>query len=239
MKIDLHTHTVASGHAFGTVRENVKKASENGIKLLAITDHGPALLGAPREVYFRCGDRMPKIIDGVRVLFGVEANIINEYGDLDLSDEVLKKLDVVMAGLHSGCGYEDQGIEKNTEVLIKAMDNPYLKMISHPYSPKIKVDIEKITKAAIKNNIVLELNASYFFAEKINNKYIWNNIKKMVQILKENNQRILINSDAHSPFEIGEFKNVKDKFEELGINDNDILNNSEEEVLKLFNVNSY
>ena len=78
MKIDLHTHTIASGHAFGTLFENVKEAKSKGIELLAVTDHGPTLPGSAPRTYFMCGDRIPKVIEGVRVLFGVEANIINE-----------------------------------------------------------------------------------------------------------------------------------------------------------------
>ncbi len=112
MKTDLHTHTVLSGHAFGTVQESAGAAKRKGISLLAITDHGPAMLGSACEIYFKCGDRVPKVIEGVRILFGVEANIINENRDLDLPEKVLKKLDLVMAGFHQDVGYNDQGIEK-------------------------------------------------------------------------------------------------------------------------------
>ena len=238
MKIDLHTHTVLSGHAFGTVQENARAAKKKNISLLAITDHGPALLGAACEIYFSCGDRIPKIINGVRVLFGVEANIINENGDLDLSDKVLKKLDLVIAGFHKEVGYNDQGIDKNTEVLIRAMENKYVKIISHPYAAGIAVDMEKITYAAIKHNVLLELNASYFFTGKINNEKVWSGIKIMVKILKDNGKKILINSDAHNPSEIGEFNEVILKFKELGIDKKDILNYNKKEVLDFLNINN-
>ncbi len=236
MKIDLHTHTVLSGHAFGTVQENARIAKRKGISLLATTDHGPALLGSACETYFKCGDRIPKIINGVRVLFGVEANIIKENGDLDLPDRVLKKLDLVIVGLHKEVGYNDQGIDKNTEVLIKAMENQYVKIVSHPYGVSIPVDIDKVTHAAIKNNVLLELNASYFFTGKINNEVVWSGIKTMIKILKDNGKKILINSDAHSPSEVGRFEEVIAKFKELGINKKDILNYDKEEVLNLLNI---
>ena len=236
MKVDLHTHTVASGHAFGTLLENVREAKTKGIELLAVTDHGPAGIGAPRDVYFKVGFRLPKYIEGVRVLFGIEANIIDTEGHLDLSDEVLKKLDVVMLGFHKDCGYLDQGIEKNTEVFIKALDNPYVKAVSHPYGDQVVIDIEKFTHAAISKNILLELNASFFTPKKINDEEIWNRIKTMVRILKENNQKMIINSDAHTPYEIGEFDLVVDKFKELGITESDLLNNDPEAVLKFFNL---
>lgn len=236
MKIDLHIHTVASGHAFGTVWENAKEAKANGLEMIAITDHGPAMAGAASELYFRCGKRMPRIIEGVKVLFGIEANVINDNGDLDLSDSILKKLDFVMIGLHENCGYIDQGIEINTEVLIKAMSNPCVKMISHPYASQIKIDIEKITKAAIEKNILLEINASYFRENKLANEEMWNKLKTMVKIFKTNNIKMIINSDAHTPYEIGQFDDVTAKFDELGISNDDLLNNDPDAVLKFFNV---
>lgn len=141
-----------------------------------------------------------------------------------------------MAGLHEDCGYSDQGVEKNTEVLIKTMSNPYVKMISHPYASQIKVDIEKITKTAIEKNILLEINASYFRKSKLENEDMWSKLKTMVNIFKANNKKMIINSDSHSPFEIGRFDNVIAKFDELGINNDDLLNNDPDAILKFFNI---
>ncbi len=235
MKVDLHTHTVASQHAFGTFLENAKEAKNNGIELLGITDHGPSGPGAPHEVYFKMRKRIPKI-EGIKILFGVEANVINDEGKLDLPEKILERLDYVMVGLHKNCGYIDQGVEKNTEVLIKAMQNPYVKMISHPYSNMIKIDIEKITKEAIKRDILLEINASCFLKHRVDKEEM-SKLKIMIKILKDNNQKMIINSDAHSPHEVGDFDNVIAKFDELGINEDDLLNNDPQAVLKFFNIN--
>lgn len=236
MKVDLHTHTVASGHAFGTVWENAKAAKEAGVELLAITDHGPGMSGATVEVYFQCGNRMPRVIEGVTILFGVEANVINDNGDIDLSEKILKRLDFVTVGLHEDCGYVDQGVEKNTEALIKAMNNPYVKMISHPYAPTIKIDIEKVTQAAIEKNILLEINASYFREKKASNVEMWAKLKTMVGMFKAAGKKMIINSDAHSPFEIGQFGEVVARFDELGISEDDLLNNDVQAVLKILDV---
>jgi len=233
MKTDLHTHTIASGHAFGTVQENAKAAKDKGISLLAITDHGPSIAGSAREIYFGCGNRLPKTIEGVRVLFGVETSIINEAGDLDLPDSTLSWLDFVIAGLHYDCGYDDLGVERNTETLIKAMQNKYVKVISHPYGRELKVDMEKVTRAAIDNNVLLELNASYFYMNRIDSQEVWDGIQTMVRILKDNGQKILINSDAHSPYEVGRFEEVISQFPRLGLSHDDILNYDPEAALKL------
>ncbi len=236
MKIDLHTHTVASGHAHSTIQEMAKSASEKGVEVLAITDHGPAMPGAPVVSNFYCADRIPKFIDSVRILFGVEANIINSDGEIDLPERVMNKLDFVMAGFHLKCGYEDLGVEENTEVMIKTMKNKYVKIISHPYLHKMEVDIEKIALASIEHNVILELNASVFYLNTIENNLVYDDIKKMVKILKNNGSKILINSDAHSSFEVGKFDAVLNRLDELGLEKSDLMNNDVDYIYEFLNI---
>src|SRR5512143_2863595 len=97
---DMHTHTVASGHAYSTVNELARAARDRGLKALALTDHGPALPGGPHLYHFGAMRFIPPWIDGVRILRGVEANIIGPDGTLDMPDSYLDKLEFVMAGLH-------------------------------------------------------------------------------------------------------------------------------------------
>lgn len=237
MKTDLHTHTVASGHAFGTVLENAKAAKAKGIELIACTDHGPSVQGTSQEIYFRCFDRLPREFEGVKILFGVEANVMDNEGHLDLPDSVLKNLDVVIVGLHMvEGGYVNQGIEKNTEVLIKVMDNPYVKMISHPYWSIFEVDMVRVTEAAIAKNILLEINAAFFFIGHRLDEHTLDKMRTMIKILKDHGQKIIINSDAHNPYEVGRFEEVIARFEELGLNNDDILNNDLPAVLKFFGI---
>ena len=235
MKTDLHTHTIASGHAFGTIFENAKEAKKNGLKVLAITDHGPAIKNAPFPGYFNVGYRAPKEIDGVRILFGVEANIINNEGQLDLPDEILKKLDVVLAGLHFGV-FVDRGVEKNTEVLIKAMDNPYVKIISHPYSRVARVDMAKVVQAAIEKNILLEVNASYICSNELDDPKTLEELKIMIKLLKAKNQKLLMNSDAHNPYEVGRFEEALEKLKDIGVTKADFLNTDPKAVLEFLNI---
>ena len=93
--------------------------------------------------------------------------------------------------------------------------------------------MEKVTQAAIANNVLLELNASYFYANRIDGPETWQRIQTMVRILKENGQKILINSDAHSPYEVGRFEEVISRFPDLGLSHEDILNYDPDEVLRL------
>jgi putative hydrolase len=220
-KIDLHMHTIASGHAFSTLNEMAREAANKKLEMIAITDHGPTTPGAPIDTYFRCGDRFPEILYGVHILFGTEANILNTKGELDLPEFILQKLDIVIAGFHD---FEDLGIDKNTEAMIGAIKNPYVNIISHPYSSKIEVDIKKVSKIAMENNVLLEINASFFYKKrKANDRNAHNKIKKMVTIFKKHNKKLILTSDAHSASEIKKFDEVIEKFPELGLSENDFL----------------
>ena len=145
----------------------------------------------------------------------------------------MKRLDVVIAGFHD---FNDRGVDGNTQAMINAMKNPYVKMISHPYISKTKVDIEKIALAAVEHNVLLEINASFFYKNKIEDKEVWEKIKRMVKILKQHNKKMIINSDAHSAFEIGKFDEVKDKFPELNLLESDLLNNDIEGIFEFFGI---
>ena len=90
---DLHTHTIASGHAYATIEEMARSASQKGIEYLGITDHGPSLTAAPNELYFKCALLCPPEICGVNVVFGCEANIIDYDGTIDLSEDTQRRLD--------------------------------------------------------------------------------------------------------------------------------------------------
>ncbi|MGI6120647.1 MAG: PHP domain-containing protein, partial [Desulfosporosinus sp.] len=83
IKVDLHTHTVASGHAYSTISENAQAALRKGIKLLGMTDHGPSMPGTPHLYHFGNLSILPEELYGVRILPGVEANITNHEGELD------------------------------------------------------------------------------------------------------------------------------------------------------------
>lgn len=100
-EFDIHTHTIASGHAStATITDMVKAATANNLKLLGISDHGPATLGGGRSSYFRNLTYAPKTRLGMEMLYGAEVNILDEQGHLDLEDSILSKLDYVIASIH-------------------------------------------------------------------------------------------------------------------------------------------
>ena len=105
MKIlaDTHTHTIASGHAYSTADENARQAAEQGLRLLALTDHAPAMQNTTCHAYFANLHVIPEELRGVRILRGVELNILDYNGSVDLDEKTLSRLDIAIASLHLPC----------------------------------------------------------------------------------------------------------------------------------------
>lgn len=236
IKADLHTHTVLSGHSFSTVIENATEAAKKGIAILGITDHGPAIRGAADEIYFHAVKHVPKSIGKVQILFGVEANIIDIEGRLDISDNVLEKLGIVIAGLHIEAGYRDIGRAENTKAVIAAIKNPLVDIISHPYCCDYNLDIEKIAEAASEHKKLLEINSSYFY-KKINDfDKTLDRISRMVKVIKQYKWKVAVNSDAHIALSVGRFDELIRYFSKIGLEEKDIINCNVRAVKKYFNI---
>ena len=97
---DLHTHTIASTHAYSTVTEMVQAAAAKGLYALAITDHARTMPGAPREWYFSSLYELPLHYRGVMTLAGIEANVLDFEGHIDLEKKDGERLDWVVASIH-------------------------------------------------------------------------------------------------------------------------------------------
>ena len=82
--LDLHTHTIVSGHAYNTLYEMIHAASAKGLKLLGVTEHAPRIPGACHPFYFLNFKVIPRQIHGIRLLMGCELNIIDYEGNIDL-----------------------------------------------------------------------------------------------------------------------------------------------------------
>lgn len=234
LKIDLHTHTIHSGHAYATFYEMLEQASKNGMKMIAVTEHGPSMHGAISKFHFGMGTRAPKDYKGVKVLWGCEANIIDTKGNIDLDKDAIETLDVLLATVHTGTEYKDKGKKANTEAIIKCFKKNHIHIFSHPEALWYDYDFEKVCEAACKNNVLLELNmASLRRLKRKNDKHSLNMLKKMVQIAKKHNKKIILNSDAHFLHEVGDDKILKEYWNELGLSYDIIINNYPKELMKI------
>ena len=115
---DLHTHTLASTHAYSTITENCRSAAERGIKVVAMTDHWGEMPDSPHIWHFDNLRILPRHICGVTVLKGVEANILNNDGELDMPRRTLENLEWVVASMHRQV-YEPSTPENHTRAYLK------------------------------------------------------------------------------------------------------------------------
>jgi putative hydrolase len=237
LKIDLHLHTVASGHAQSTVLEYVNQAKKLKMKVIGISDHGPGNTETiVSEIYFMTLKRLPKKIGSLRLLRGIEANIINKNGDIDINDSVIKGLDYVMANFHKNTNYHDQGKNLNTEVMIKTIRSGKVNIISHPFLNKLfPLDLKKISEEACRNNVLLELNLSAL-AKSRKEDYILPNVRIMLGVVKKFKKKVIIGSDSHNIWELADDSYLQAVKKKISLTDNLAINNYPRELFKLLKI---
>ncbi|MGM9535717.1 MAG: phosphatase [Intestinibacter sp.] len=233
--VDMHTHTVASGHAYSTINENVQFAKQHGIKILGMSDHGPNMLGGPELYFFNNLKVIPKEIDGVRVLKGMEANILDTEGNLDrLDPRALPGLDYLIASLHTIC-MKPSTKEDNTNAILNAMDKEKVKIIGHPDDGRYPLDYEPIVKKAKEKNILLEVNNSSLSPNTFR-KGARENIKTYLELCKKYGVRIIMGTDAHICYDIGVFKYAEEVIEEANFPKELVINYWEDQIKEFFNI---
>jgi len=193
---DLHAHTKATdGH--DSLEAMARAAQALGLSYLAITEHSRRLAMAhgldPRRLAEQCDaiDRLNETRDGIVLLKGIEVDIL-EDGSLDLPDSSLKQLDLVVAAVHSRF---ELTRARQTERILRAMDNPYFTLLAHPTGRMIEerapydVDMLRIIRHAKQRGCFLELNAH---PERLDL------LDTHCRMAREEGVLVAINSDAHS-----------------------------------------
>lgn len=231
--IDLHTHALASGHAYSTVKENIEYAKINGLKYYGLSDHGINMPGGPHLFYFQNLKVLPKEIDGVRILKGMEANIIDYDGNIDVDmDKYIKGLDYLIASLHTVC-LEPGTKEENTRATLNAMDHELVKIIGHPDDGRYELDYEAIVKKAKEKNILLEVNNSSLSTGSFRPN-AHENYKELLSLCKDHKVRIILGSDAHICYQVGIFDNAQKLLEDLDFPKELVINYHEDEIVEFF-----
>ena len=157
IELDVHTHTVASGHAYATLTEMAKAASQKGLKLLGITEHTKGIAGTCEDIYFVNLKVVPRQMFGIELMLGAEINILDYKGTLSLGKQYMKHLDLRIAGIHKMC-YKPGTPRQNTDAVLGAIANPEVDIISHPDDGTCPLIYEEIVKAAKSCHTLLEVN---------------------------------------------------------------------------------
>jgi putative hydrolase len=212
---ELHSHTIASGHAFGSLEEMTRMAARLGLAILAVTEHGPAMTGAPTPGFFEMTVRLPPVIHGVRVMVGCEANILDRYGRVDLDDRFSGLQPFMLAGLHGRTPYPgDAPRRANTDAIVGALGNPSVHGISHPIRPQFPVEPGPVAQAACAYGKLLEVNLSVFASlrhqdpEMVRGHPFVSGTAEMVSHLLHGGGHFMLNTDAHHMSELSSFRDI-------------------------------
>jgi len=228
IRIDTHTHSVASGHAYSTIDELARAAKKRGLYGFVLTDHGPSLPGGTHPYHFGNLRVIPERIHGVRFYRGVEANIMSLQGDIDLAPYILARLDFVMAGFHEIC-FEPRDRVANTQAMVAALANPLVDAISHPGNPSFPIDLRAVAEAAAFHGKALEINNSSFKIRKGSD----GNCKSIAALCMELGVRIVCGSDAHYAPDVGKFDTARALLKEVGV-PRELVVNADEVSFQLF-----
>ena len=224
---DLHMHSIMSGHAFGTIRELAAAAAERGLKLIGVTEHGPGIPGTVQPIYFRNLIDAPRVLYGVEMLYGSEVNIRND-GTMDLDQRHLNCLDYAVAGIHGQC-FEDAGVVRNTDAVIRCMENPKVKFISHPDCDAYPLDYPALVQGAKATGTALEVNNSSLRKPTLRPGCV-ENYTRMLPLCMREGVPIVVNTDSHDPSFVGDFALATALLERLDFDEKLILNNDLEKL---------
>ena len=201
IELDVHTHTIASGHAFSTLQEMAQAAAGKGLKVLGITEHSPGIPGTCHPIYFRNLHVVPRRMYGVELLLGAEINI---------------------AGIHSLC-YEYGTIEENTHGMVQAISNPFIHIISHPGDGTAALHFEPMVLAAKEHHTLLEINNSSLKPTRNKPDARENNLT-ILRLCKKYEVPVILGSDAHISFDIARYDNLYELLQLTGFPEELIMN---------------
>lgn len=227
--MDLHTHTTASGHAYNTLYEMARSASEKGLTLFGSTDHAPKMPGTCHEFYFINFKVIPRTLFGVKILMGSEVNILDYTGRIDLRESILKKLDYTIASIHEPC-YQCGTAAENTNAYLGAIENPYVTIIGHPDDGRFPIDYDTLVAAAAENHKLLEVNSSSLSpaSPRVN---AWENYRTMLELCRRYKASVIIDSDAHIEADVGNHRLAWELIKETGFPEELIVNSSLDRLL--------
>lgn len=223
---DLHTHTLNSGHAYSTLEELAAYVSTTEISGFAVTDHGPAMPGAPVDLYFLNQRSLPRKINDVIVLRGAEVNILDFNGKVDLNKGVLKKLDICIASFHVNTRAPGTCSE-HTAAWEAVLQNPLIDILGHPGRGDYQFDYEHIVRMCKQYNKMIEINNHTLDRPQYHDDCI-----KIAKACKQYGASVILSSDAHFSRHVGRILFAEALLAEIDFPEELILNRSKGKVIE-------
>lgn len=231
---DLHVHTIASTHAYSTVTENAAQAAKAGLKLMAVSDHAMAAPDTPHIWHHYNLEVIPRYLNGVFIVRGIEADIMDYEGGLDVDDGLLSSLDWAIASYHQPCCKPGTELQ-HTNSYIRVLETKGINCLGHTDDSRYPYEVRTVCKACHDMGKAMELNVARIIlkesvserAETSRNFY-----RNMLNICAEENTNIVVNSDAHFWSAIGAFEEAAKLIDEVGFPHELVLNLDEDRIKK-------
>lgn len=221
LTVDFHSHTLFSKCGLHTIVEMLTEAKARGLAALAITDHGPKLEGGPPTTFW---DRLENPVDGIRLLKGLECNIVSDDGNIDFPQQMLNCADIILLGLHPHLP-AGKTHAHNTALLLRALvKNPFVDIVTHPEDLQYPLDFKTLAEFAGERGLALECNNS----KVLNNRVPPERMKEFLDACRRAGCLIAVNSDAHALGEVGLDESVRPLLQEVGFPPGLIVNETAE-----------
>ncbi len=229
MKIlaETHCHTLASTHAYNTATEMIAAAGRLGLELISLTDHGPKLPDAPHHWHFGNLRAIPHKVDGLYVLRGAEANILDYTGAIDLREDILRDLDIVIASIHHPV-FAPGTLTDHTAAYLSVVRNPYVDIIGHCGTPEFAFDVDAVLEEAKKYDKIIEINHHTFDVRQASIP----NCEHIARRCREIGVKVAASTDAHSIYELGNVQHSLRVFEQVGMPEELVVNTTAEKLLR-------
>lgn len=233
---DTHTHTLFSRHAYSTVEENVRSASEKGLELLSITEHFGNMICDKFDIkafqhIYNMGIMFPKYWHGVRLIHGVEADIVDLDGhlfghDIPVTTNIVEDIDkettlferitrgsaYIIASLHGKDFCRNESALANTKMYIKVIENPKVRILGHIGRSGIDMDIDAVLDCAKAHGTLIELNEHSFHFTKTEAR---KRCTYIAQKCARDGIGVTVASDAHIATAVGCFDGVFEMLKEI------------------------
>ena len=189
------------------------------------------LFRSPHYWYFGNMKVVPRVINGVTILRGCEANILDIDGSLDMTDESSRNLDYMIASFHEPV-FKPKSKEENTAAILNVMDKyDKVEILGHLGNPNYELDYEAIVKKAKEKNIMIEINNSSLLGSSRVGSDV--NCKKVALLCREIGTKVILTSDSHINTCIGVFNKGIEVLEEIQMPKELVMNDPEKLIAHL------
>lgn len=199
--VDTHSHTVASTHAYSNVHDYFQAAKHKGMQMFSLTDHGPKMPDSPHPWHFGNRHVIPRLVDNIACLKGIEANILPPSGGLDVPEGMRAFLDFTIASFHEPV-FTPTTKQAHTLAVVNTFKNSDCQILGHPGNPNYPLDYAEVIRAAKDNNVLLEINNSSFSHSRQGSEP---NCIRIMELVDQLDWKVVFSSDAHIAYHLGEY----------------------------------